>query len=96
MPHFKCSECQHEWDGRAEQGICDWCGAVGGVLEEQTPLEQFIRDHQWHSVGDHTHRQDHMGHPQDSADLRARARHVLCLADAQTPPDSPQQSSSDT
>ena len=44
MPLFKCSNCQHEWEGGIGS-LCDWCGAEPGrVLEERTSFERYVDD----------------------------------------------------
>jgi hypothetical protein len=43
MPLLHCKECHHEWEGES-QSICDWCGAEGFILEEQTTLEKLLAD----------------------------------------------------
>lgn len=40
MPYWGCTACHHEWEG--SEGVCDWCGAKGKVLEEKTPLERMV------------------------------------------------------
>ena len=46
MPHYKCTQCHHEWDaiprhpGLVE--LCDWCGAPSFILENKTPLEKMV------------------------------------------------------
>jgi DNA-directed RNA polymerase subunit RPC12/RpoP len=44
MPHYKCTDCHHEFDHiptENEEVLCDWCGASVTVLEEQTSFEEF-------------------------------------------------------
>jgi rRNA maturation endonuclease Nob1 len=43
MPHLKCKNCQHEWDSNPESK-CDWCGAEGVILEEETSFEKFVKE----------------------------------------------------
>jgi hypothetical protein len=40
MPYWGCTECHHEWEGRED--TCDWCGYLGKILEEKTPLEKMM------------------------------------------------------
>ncbi len=42
MPYYKCSKCHHEWEDIIKRN-CDWCGAKPSVLEEETPLEKFVK-----------------------------------------------------
>jgi DNA-directed RNA polymerase subunit RPC12/RpoP len=42
MPYYKCSKCHHEWEDYRSRK-CDWCGAKPILLEEETPLEKFIK-----------------------------------------------------
>lgn len=44
MPHWKCQECSHEWDGSVNECRCDWCGDLGIVIEPKTPLERLDDD----------------------------------------------------
>lgn len=44
MPLLHCKKCQHEWEGRADS-ICDWCGASGRILEEETQFERWAKDY---------------------------------------------------
>jgi len=44
MPLFHCRRCHHEWEGIAGQVNCDWCGAYGYIIEEETVLEKFLKD----------------------------------------------------
>jgi len=44
MPYWHCTDCHHEWEGSKKQDACDWCGYLGYVLEEHTPLAMFIRE----------------------------------------------------
>lgn len=47
MPYFGCGKCHHEWEGEGTNpdgdnpSFCDWCGSVGVILEENTPLEKM-------------------------------------------------------
>ena len=45
MPLLHCKKCHHEWEGKNDS-ICDWCGAEGYILEEQTDLEKLLHDKQ--------------------------------------------------
>jgi hypothetical protein len=42
MPYLGCTKCHHEWESDETSSQCDWCGAPGYILEEETPLEQLI------------------------------------------------------
>jgi hypothetical protein len=43
MPLLHCKKCHHEWEGESDSK-CDWCGADGYILTEQTDLERFFAD----------------------------------------------------
>jgi hypothetical protein len=44
MPHFKCRDCHHEWDGT--RSTCDWCFTpFAKKLETKTHFERFIDEH---------------------------------------------------
>jgi hypothetical protein len=44
MPHWKCTECHHEWDSANRFfDVCDWCGACGTTLEIETAFERFLK-----------------------------------------------------
>jgi hypothetical protein len=45
MPLLHCKKCHHEWEGKNDS-TCDWCGAEGYILEEQTDLEKLLHDKQ--------------------------------------------------
>lgn len=47
MPLLHCVKCHHEWETAVVEGlapICDWCGAHGYVLDEETPLENMCAE----------------------------------------------------
>lgn len=46
MPLFHCAKCHHEWEAIVEKDnpTCDWCGAHGYILEEETPLEKMCAE----------------------------------------------------
>lgn len=44
MPIFHCKACHHEWEEYSES-VCDWCGADSEVLQEESELERFVRNH---------------------------------------------------
>lgn len=94
MPHFKCSECPHEWDGRAGQSIYDWYGASGEELEEQMPLELFMSQvEQDLLLIEYQRRAKHVGDlVEEFSRLAVNAYQecsMLSSAHAQTPPDTP-------
>ncbi len=39
MKHWKCTKCQHEWDG--ERKTCDWCRGAGEVLDDDDQWRRF-------------------------------------------------------
>ena len=41
MPLHKCTECHHEWEG--DELLCDWCGAGGDIILEETQFEAFVK-----------------------------------------------------
>ena len=46
MPYMKCRACHHCWEtgSKDKNKPCGWCGVDNPmVLEEQTPLEKFIK-----------------------------------------------------
>ena len=46
MPLYHCLKCHHEWEvGRKyKKEKCDWCGAGGRIIQEETDLEQYLRE----------------------------------------------------
>ncbi len=44
MPLYKCTSCQHEWEGSKTMTICDWCDSPGIILEDETPLDKMIKN----------------------------------------------------
>lgn len=42
MPLYHCLKCHHEWEGG--KTTCDWCGADGHIIQEETDLEKYCRE----------------------------------------------------
>lgn len=40
MPLFHCTKCHHEWESADKVSVCDWCCALGKILEEKTSMEE--------------------------------------------------------
>lgn len=43
MPYLKCLDCMHEWEGDKDSK-CDWCGSKSRILEEETPMESYVKE----------------------------------------------------
>jgi len=43
MPLFHCTKCHHEWEYYGTVSICNWCRAVGYIIEEETSFEKFCK-----------------------------------------------------
>jgi hypothetical protein len=46
MPLLHCTKCHHEWEGD-KCDMCDWCGAHGKVIAEETQFEAFLKSDFW-------------------------------------------------
>ena len=47
MPYYGCTQWHHEFEAvasKADNPLCDWCGAPSRVLEANTPLERICED----------------------------------------------------
>jgi hypothetical protein len=43
MPLYHCESCHHEFEhGRVLRVKCDWCGADGYLIQQQTAFEKFL------------------------------------------------------
>lgn len=53
MPHYKCTNCHHEFDMIPKNPLtqlCDWCGSPAFILEDKIPLEKLadhVEKHGW-------------------------------------------------
>ena len=43
MPLYHCKKCHHEWEAPQVTEDCDWCGGESYILQQETPLEEFIK-----------------------------------------------------
>jgi hypothetical protein len=47
MPHWKCTECHHEWDSTLQYfDLCEWCSHPGAILEEKTAFERWLEEYE--------------------------------------------------